>query len=93
MDNPSRLTLRIFISAPGDVPVERDRAADIVAGLHEEFVHYAVLVPFFWEDEPVRATGPFQSQFPEAGASSMRREPASRRQTAPSKASSPTRIT
>ena len=66
MDTPSRLTLRIFISSPGDVPVERDRAADVVARLQGEFVHYAVLKPFFWEDQPARATDTFQSQFPEA---------------------------
>ena len=66
MDTSSRLTLRIFISSPGDVPVERDRAADVVARLREEFVHYAVLEPFFWEDQPARATDTFQSQFPEA---------------------------
>jgi hypothetical protein len=66
MDSLSRLTLRIFISSPGDVPVERDSAADVVARLQEEFVHYAVLEPFFWEDEPARATETFQSQFPEA---------------------------
>ncbi len=66
MDTSSRLTLRIFISSPGDVPAERDRAADVVARLHEEFVHYAVLEPFFWEDQPARATETFQSQFPEA---------------------------
>jgi hypothetical protein len=66
MDTPSRLTLRIFVSSPGDVPVERDRAADVVARLQEEFVHYAVLEPFLWEDQPARATDTFQSQFPEA---------------------------
>jgi hypothetical protein len=58
--------LRIFVSSPGDVPVERDRAAGVVARLQEEFVHYAVLEPFFWEDPPARATDTFQSQFPEA---------------------------
>jgi len=60
------LTLRIFIPSPGDVPVERDRAADVIARLQDEFVHYAVLEPFFWEDQPARATATFQSQFPEA---------------------------
>jgi len=66
MDASSRLTLRIFISSPGDVPVERDRAADVVARLQDEFVHYAVLEPFFWEDQPARAIATFQAQFPEA---------------------------
>ena len=66
MASHSRLTLRIFISSPGDVPIERDRAADVVARLQEEFLHYAVLEPFFWEDEPARATATFQSQFREA---------------------------
>ena len=47
-------------------PVERNRAADIIARLQEEFVHYAVLEPFFWEDQPALATATFQSQFPEA---------------------------
>jgi hypothetical protein len=60
------MTLRIFISSPGDVPIERDRAANVVARLPEEFVHYAILEPFFWEDQPARATDTFQSQFPEA---------------------------
>jgi hypothetical protein len=68
MDAPSRLTLRIFVSSPGDVPTERDRAADVIARLQEEFVHYALLEPFFWEDQPARATDTFQSQFPEASA-------------------------
>jgi hypothetical protein len=66
MATPARLILRIFISSPGDVPVERDRAADVISRLQEEFVHYAVLEPFFWEDQPARATETFQSQFPEA---------------------------
>jgi hypothetical protein len=66
MDTPSRLTLRIFVSSPGDVPVERDRAAGVIARLQEEFVHYTLLEPFFWEDQPARATDTFQSQFPEA---------------------------
>ncbi len=66
MEAPARLTLRIFVSSPGDVPVERDRAANVVTRLQEEFVHYAVLEPFFWEDQPARATETFQSQFPEA---------------------------
>jgi hypothetical protein len=66
MEAPARLTLRIFVSSPGDVPAERDRAAGVVARLQDEFVQYAVLEPFFWEDEPARATETFQSQFPEA---------------------------
>ena len=33
MDTSSRLTLRIFISSPGDLPVERDCAADVIARL------------------------------------------------------------
>ncbi len=66
MDAKSPLTLRIFVSSPGDVPVERDRAADVIARLQEEFKHYARLEPFFWEDEPVRATDTFQPQLPEA---------------------------
>jgi WD40 repeat protein/tetratricopeptide (TPR) repeat protein len=66
MDTPTRLTLRIFVSSPGDVTMERNRAADVVARLQEEFLHYAVFEPFFWEDQPARATDTFQSQFPEA---------------------------
>ena len=38
METRSRLTLPIFISSPGDVPVERHRVADVVARLQEEFV-------------------------------------------------------
>ncbi len=49
---PSPLTLRIFISSPGDVPVERDRAADVIARLQEEFVHYAVSSLFSGKTSP-----------------------------------------
>ena len=52
MDASSRLTLRIFISSPGDVPVERDRAADVIARLQEEFVHYACSSPSSGKTSP-----------------------------------------
>jgi hypothetical protein len=68
MDTPSRLTLRIFVSSPGDVPVERELAAVFVAWLQEELAHYSILVPLFWEVQPARAMDTFQSQFPEVSA-------------------------
>ena len=30
MESSSRLTLRIFVSSPGDVPIEHDRSADVI---------------------------------------------------------------
>ncbi len=66
MDTPKRLRLRIFVSSPGDVVVERDRAAEVIERLQDEFVNYALLEPFLWEDEPARATASFQAQIPEA---------------------------
>jgi len=63
MDRGSPLIVRIFVSSPGDVEVERARAADVIRRLQEEFVH-ARLESFFWEHEPARATSTFQDQIP-----------------------------
>ncbi len=68
VDASSPLTLRIFVSSPGDVPVERARAAGVVARLQDEFKHYAVLEAVFWEDVPAKPTDTYQRQLPQASA-------------------------
>ncbi len=54
--------IRIFISSPGDVADERQRALAVVERLQQEFSGTLVLEPLLWEQEPLLATADFQSQ-------------------------------
>lgn len=54
--------VRIFISSPGDVADERQRALAVVQGLQPEFDGVLSLEPLLWEQEPLLATADFQSQ-------------------------------
>jgi hypothetical protein len=52
--------LRIFISSPGDVSDERERARQVVHGLRRRYSNRAELIPIFWEDLPLSAGMSFQ---------------------------------
>lgn len=52
-------SLRLFISSPGDVALERSRAAKVLDKLQLEYRGRITLQPFFWEHEPMRATASF----------------------------------
>ena len=54
--------VRIFISSPGDVADERQRALAVVERLQREFADTLILEPLLWEQEPLLATADFQSQ-------------------------------
>src|SRR5438270_7054475 len=54
--------LRVFISSPGDVGEERVIAARVLQRLRGEFARAAQIEPYFWEHEPLRATGDFQAE-------------------------------
>jgi hypothetical protein len=54
--------VRIFISSPGDVADERQRALAVVQRLQPEFSETLSLEPLLWEQEPLLATADFQSQ-------------------------------
>ena len=54
--------LRIFVSSPGDVIPERKVVKRIIDYLNEEFSGSVLLIPIFWEEEPLLATETFQSQ-------------------------------
>ncbi len=54
--------VRIFISSPGDVADERQRALAVVQRLQSEFSETLSLEPLLWEQEPLLATADFQSQ-------------------------------
>jgi hypothetical protein len=54
--------VRIFISSPGDVAGERQRALAVVERLQREFADTLTLEPLLWEQEPLLATADFQSQ-------------------------------
>jgi tetratricopeptide (TPR) repeat protein len=58
------LTLRVFISSPGDVGQERILATRVLERLQGEFSRVVTLEPLLWEHEPLRATGHFQEQIP-----------------------------
>lgn len=53
------LSIRIFISSPGDVATERVRSDRVIRKLGVEFGGRVRLKPFFWEHEPMRATASF----------------------------------
>ena len=53
-------TLRIFISSPGDVAEEREKAKQVIADLQRRYGDAATLVPVLWEDLAIPATASFQ---------------------------------
>ena len=57
-------TIRIFVSSPGDVQLERLKAAEVVERIQGEVSAHAKLVPYFWEHEPMLATKDFQENIP-----------------------------
>jgi YD repeat-containing protein len=66
-EDETMITLRIFVSSPGDVGEERALAQDVLKRLSGEFISQAKLEPIFWEHEPLRASAPFQEQIPSPG--------------------------
>lgn len=52
-------TIRIFISSPGDVTEERDRARRVIGGLQRRY-SAVVLEAVLWEELPLPATASFQ---------------------------------
>ena len=52
--------LRIFISSPGDVLEERERAKDVVQSLRRRYARKFTLVPVVWEDLPLEPEMSFQ---------------------------------
>jgi hypothetical protein len=55
-------TVRVFVSSPGDVGAEREKASEIFARLQSEFSGRVAIEPYFWEHEPMFAHTDFQSQ-------------------------------
>ena len=53
-------TVRIFISSPGDVAEERDRARQVVEQLRRRYVGKIELKSVLWEDLPLQADMSFQ---------------------------------
>lgn len=52
--------LRIFISSPGDVTEEREKAKKVIAALEQHYGGQVQMVPVLWEDLPIAATTSFQ---------------------------------
>ena len=55
-------TFRVFISSPGDVAEERQLASRVISRLNREFGGDLEISAFFWEHEPLLASGPYQGQ-------------------------------
>ena len=53
-------TVRIFISSPGDVAEERERARAVIAQLQPRYAGRLALEPVLWEDLPLQADTSFQ---------------------------------
>lgn len=60
MSQKSPRNIRIFISSPGDVGEERERARQVIEGLRRRYARHASLDPIFWEDLPLQAEASFQ---------------------------------
>ena len=58
---PSPITLRIFISSPGDVESEREKAKQVIEQLQKWYGSSVNLVPVLWEDLPLDITTDFQT--------------------------------
>jgi hypothetical protein len=52
--------IRIFISSPGNVAEERDKAKQVIAALQRQYGDEVLLVPVLWEDLPLGADASFQ---------------------------------
>jgi ABC-type arginine transport system ATPase subunit len=53
-------TIRIFISSPGDVAIERERAREVVESLRRRYARAFHLKPVLWEDLPLQPDASFQ---------------------------------
>ena len=53
-------SVRIFISSPGDVSEERERARQVIQGLRRRYAQHFDLVPVLWEDMPLSLGASFQ---------------------------------
>jgi hypothetical protein len=62
--DPSRRSLRVFISSPDDVVAEREAARRVVRRLAEEFRNDIDLGEVMWEWRPMLADAHFQTQIP-----------------------------
>ncbi len=53
-------TIRIFISSPGDVDEERQKARDVITSLQPRYAGRFRLLSVLWEDMPLQMDGSFQ---------------------------------
>jgi tetratricopeptide (TPR) repeat protein len=56
----SRMSIKIFVSSPGDVAQERFLTEKVITRLQNVFRHACKLEPIFWEHEPLTADKSFQ---------------------------------
>lgn len=56
----AKRNVRIFISSPGDVQEERQKARDVIGRLSRSYAGSITISPVFWEDLPLPATASLQ---------------------------------
>jgi tetratricopeptide (TPR) repeat protein len=65
--SPEIRVYRVFLSSPGDVLPERDRAQAVIERLNAEYRGGSLFSLTRWEQSYYSATGPFQDQIPNSG--------------------------
>ncbi len=58
--------LTVFVSSPGDLAAERQRAHQVIGRLAERYTGRVRLTPVFWENQDYRAHATYQEQIKEA---------------------------
>jgi hypothetical protein len=59
-------TLRVFVSSPSDVALEREITRKVLSELGHEYRQDLIFDPYFWEDEPFDFSKGYQPQIPKA---------------------------
>jgi tetratricopeptide (TPR) repeat protein len=62
---PERPVIRVFISSPADVDLERKLTERVVNRFQAKFANRGTIEPYFWEYEPMSNSGTFQAQIPD----------------------------
>jgi hypothetical protein len=60
-----RPVIRVFVSSPGDVDLERKLTERVINRFQAKFASRGTIEPYFWEYEPMSNYGTFQAQIPD----------------------------
>jgi eukaryotic-like serine/threonine-protein kinase len=60
-----RSVIRVFMSSPGDVDLERKLTERVISRLQAKYANRGAIEPYFWEYQPMSNYGTFQAQIPD----------------------------